>query len=246
MLKRAVTSIALPVATALTALACGPAEAPVQERISNVPAQTVTVPVALVELPTATLEPPRVIGSASPVSEQAVTVSQKTATSTPFPVSQPTIVAQNDHGSDDTEPTTAPFPTKVGADQEKYPHVKGRLRGWILQTEQAENAQGQDDNAQSSDQRIGPSQEEIEGNDGFISARIRVDTRVEDAKSTILDWLNEQNISYREQGASIAIQLLPSQLAKLGPLSELDAVFTIEEPSRVFPAVPNRYRPIHF
>ena len=151
------------------------------------------------------------------------------------------VTAQTDDSdnTDNLEPPATPHPTKVGADQEKYPHLRGRLGDWALAAETEEEASKSDDGTRDSSQPVGPSQEELRDNGGVIGARVMVNARVADAGSTVKAWLTNNNITHDDQGATISLVLRPDQLAQLGPLSALEAVYSVEEPGMVFGGFPS-------
>ena len=185
-------------------LACGPAGMSVQSEIGNVPAQAEVRDV----LPTpdqvpAISEPLTSTPAAPPIASGAFTVTAQTDDTnntgnleprvTPIASGASTVTAQTDdsNNTDSSEPTVTPHPTKVGADQEKYPNLRGRLRSWALAAEAEEEASKSDDGTRHSSQPVGPSQDELGDNGGVIGARVRVDTRVADAGSTVKAWLTK-------------------------------------------------------
>lgn len=237
------------------ALACGPA-APYheeQERASGTQesVELASPPPAPASAQTSILSPQQEPATPKPsVGEFLGSTSTPAASMklevVPTETEETTITAQSDDSNSDSDsedesteeppPTLwpSPYPTAVGADSEKYPNMKGLVRTWALAIDETREQQQAEGSSGESDDPIVPNEATLESKGGVITAVVVVHGGVVNAKVKIIQWLEDNGLEYYDHGGRFSVQFNAAQLSKMGPLSQLDAVYEVRDPIRVY------------
>ena len=212
---------------------------PTSSQAIDTPQQAIEAPQAVVASTAVPTTAPAV-AEAEPVADEPSGVADAFMAQPPEP--EPTAIsAQSGEGSggDDPEPTPTLWPTAhptpVGADSEKYPNMKGIVRAWAVAIDETRERQQSEGSSGESDAPIVPDEATLESKGGVITAVVMVDGAVVNAKVKIIQWLEDNELEYYDHGGSLSVQFNAAQLDKMGPLSQLEAVYEVRDPIRIYP-----------